>query len=200
MPYISKERVAEIRSQIKKEFPDYKFSIVRDGHSTVEIAILEAPFNMLTNGNGETYEHVNHFYIRDHYKDFPQVRDVLARIYEIADQGNSIVSVDGDYGNIPKFYVGIRIGRWDKPFKVIEAKPQVVKTPVSTDQVSPSSLELVHYSDRAIALFGDTKPIKDQLKAIGGRFNAHLQQNGKKIAGWIFSKSKEPELMKLINQ
>ena len=54
------------------------------------------------------------------------------------------------------------------------------------------------YSLKALALFGDTRPIKDQLKALGGRFNPKLMHEGSKKAGWIFSKSKEQELKNLL--
>lgn len=53
---------------------------------------------------------------------------------------------------------------------------------------------LVEYSAKAVAVFGDTKTIKDELKAMGGRFNARLTFNGQKLAGWIFPKSKEQRL------
>ena len=53
---------------------------------------------------------------------------------------------------------------------------------------------LVEYSAKAVAVFGDTKSIKDELRAMGGRFNARLTFNGKKLAGWIFSKSQEQQL------
>jgi hypothetical protein len=53
---------------------------------------------------------------------------------------------------------------------------------------------LVEYSEKVVAVFGDTKSIKDELKAMGGRFNSRLTFNGKKLAGWIFLKSKEERL------
>jgi hypothetical protein len=57
---------------------------------------------------------------------------------------------------------------------------------------------IVDYSDKALAVFGDTKPIKDELKALGGRFNPKLTHDDGKKAGWIFSKSKESELRNLL--
>ena len=54
--------------------------------------------------------------------------------------------------------------------------------------------EIVDYSEKAIALFGDTKEIKDLLKAMGGKFNPRLTHNNEKQAGWIFSKTKREEL------
>lgn len=59
--------------------------------------------------------------------------------------------------------------------------------------------ELVDYSEKAIALFGDTKEIKELLKAMGGKFNPRLTYNGGKRAGWIFKQSKRGELNTIIN-
>ena len=64
--------------------------------------------------------------------------------------------------------------------------------------ILPSDIFLIEYTDKAVAVFGDTKSIKDQLKQIGGRFNAYLTHNGEKRAGWIFPKTKSEELKKLI--
>ncbi len=57
---------------------------------------------------------------------------------------------------------------------------------------------IVNYSEKAIALFGDTRPIKDKLSAIGGRFNGRLTHEGEKGAGWIFQKTKEAQVRELI--
>lgn len=51
------------------------------------------------------------------------------------------------------------------------------------EQNNESKLQLHDYSERAIALTGDTKPIKDDLKKLGGRYNPRLKCG----AGWIFS-------------
>ncbi|ATS11012.1 hypothetical protein CS543_09410 [Porphyromonas gingivalis] len=53
---------------------------------------------------------------------------------------------------------------------------------------------LVEYSEKAVAVFGETRAIKEELKAMGGRFNSRLTHNGKKSAGWIFPKSQEERL------
>lgn len=59
--------------------------------------------------------------------------------------------------------------------------------------------EVVDYSEKAIALFGDTKAIKDLLSAMGGKFNPRLTHNDEKQAGWIFQKSKRDELTRVLN-
>lgn len=58
-----------------------------------------------------------------------------------------------------------------------------------------TNYQIINYSDKAIALVGETKTIKEQLKAIGGRFNARLTCG----AGWIFPIKMREEVEALIN-
>jgi len=120
MPYISTERVSEIRKEIKKEFPEFKFSIRNRHHSTICVSILAGPIEMITTDNLRRNERVNHYYIDKDYEDTPEVRDILQKIYKIMNKGNYTVCEDGDYGSIPSFYCDIEIGDWNKPYKVIK--------------------------------------------------------------------------------
>ena len=43
MAYISTDDVKKIRNALKTEMPEYKFSVVRDHHSSVTIAIMKGP-------------------------------------------------------------------------------------------------------------------------------------------------------------
>ena len=52
------------------------------------------------------------------------------------------------------------------------------------------SLRIVDYSEKAVAVVGDTKPVKDILRKLGGRFNSRLTCG----AGWVFSKKKADEV------
>jgi len=63
-----------------------------------------------------------------------------------------------------------------------------------TTEIGKNNCKMVEYSAKAIAVFGDTKTIKEELKAMGGRFNSRLTFNGEKLAGWIFPKSQEQRL------
>ena len=74
--------------------------------------------------------------------------------------------------------------------------PSITKQIQKADNLQ---FEIVDYSEKAIALFGDTKEIKDLLKAMGGKFNPRLTYNGSKRAGWIFAQSKRGELNRIIN-
>ena len=118
MPYITAEEVKIKRNLIKKSFPKYKFSITREHHSTISVCITEAPINLLTDNKHRGYEQVNHFHIKEHYADTPEIRDVLLVIYNIAFNGQRELVYDMDYGRVPTFYVSISIGRWNKPFKI----------------------------------------------------------------------------------
>ena len=64
----------------------------------------------------------------------------------------------------------------------------------ATADLSALSLEIVEYSEKAIAVFGDTKPIKDVLKGLNGLFRANLTYHGERRAGWIYSKKQETKV------
>ena len=64
----------------------------------------------------------------------------------------------------------------------------------ATADLSTLSLEIVEYSEKAIAVFGDTRPIKDILKDLNGLFRANLTYKGERRAGWIYSKKQETKV------
>ena len=63
-------------------------------------------------------------------------------------------------------------------------------------KIAPA-IKMVDYSEKAIALFGDTKPYKELIKSkFFGRFSTRLKNGEVLCAGWIVSKRylKEVEL------
>jgi len=80
----------------------------------------------------------------------------------------------------------------------IFVKAQASKSETAAETVTGDFI-IVDYSEKAIAMFGDTKPIKDELKLLGGRFNPKLTHDGEKKAGWIFSKSNRKRSKEFIN-
>ncbi|HWY35750.1 MAG TPA: LPD29 domain-containing protein [Nitrosopumilaceae archaeon] len=112
MSYISTEDVATKRKEIKTAFPNWKFSITREHYSSLNVVILEADIKLTDKENVS----VNQYYIKEHYADNKEVRDALQSIVDIMMRGKKTVSTDGDYGNIPNFYVNLEIGKWNKPF------------------------------------------------------------------------------------
>lgn len=200
MPYIKAEQVADIRKQLKDKFPNWKFSVKTIHHTKVCITILSGPLSFEFK-EGRQYEQVNEFYIKDNYKG--EQKDFLLEVYNIAkSQGyNPSVYEDGDYGHIPSYYINISIGSWEKAYvqEIIETKPKREVAEVKIDSV-PEGLELVDYSEKAIALFGNSKAIKETLKELGGRFNPHLTnpKTQEKQAGWIFSKKVQEQLNSIL--
>lgn len=78
---------------------------------------------------------------------------------------------------------------WQAMFAdIIETKEPQKKTPKA------DGLQIIDYSEKALAVIGETKAVKEQLKQLGGRFNPRLSCG----AGWIFSKKRESELRALI--
>lgn len=49
-----------------------------------------------------------------------------------------------------------------------------------------TDLNIVDYSELSFVVQGDTRPYKEELKNIGGKWNANLRGGG----GWVFSKAK----------
>ena len=73
-------------------------------------------------------------------------------------------------------------------------------TQPSLTQPSAGRFEIVDYSERAVAIFGDTFPLKDELRNVGAKFNRYLKdplEPKRKIPGWILSKRKLADLAKV---
>lgn len=66
--------------------------------------------------------------------------------------------------------------------------------PTTSADLSMLNIEIVEYSEKAIAVFGDTKPIKDVLKDLNSLFRANLTYNGERRAGWIYSRKQEQKV------
>ena len=62
----------------------------------------------------------------------------------------------------------------------------------SSNQFKNISVE--EYSERSIVVRGDTRPYKEDLKKLGGKYNSRLSGE----PGWIFPKSKQNDIVKFI--
>lgn len=204
----TKEIAAKVRAYAKKNFPDFKFSIHTEcGTFTSSMYIeLKAGTNVpfIEGSRSAERGYMSTMSTVKGWEDelTPEVFAVLDAVTTYANSFNYDDS-DGmqDYFDT-NFYIHIEIN--DK-YQVIEPKAKK-NTPKKekeeeTNVVEPvtvEGLEIVDYSEKAMAVFGDTKAIKEQLKELGGRFNPSLNYNGGKRAGWIFSKKKADEVRRLI--
>lgn len=102
--------------------------------------------------------------------------------------GATIVKTDCRCGNMEDFY------------KIVFDTPEAAQQPEQPNfkpvEVTAGEVNIVDYSEKAIAVIGDTKPIKDKLKALGGSFNPRLSCG----AGWIFPKKKLAEITAALSE
>jgi len=74
-----------------------------------------------------------------------------------------------------------------------------IETAVIIDKCKTTKdVKMIDYSDKAIAVIGDTYELRGNLRKIGGRFNRGLTVDGEKVPGWIFSKKKESRVSDLL--
>lgn len=83
-------------------------------------------------------------------------------------------------------------------------KAAAPKTEAPKQEPAPAKprYTLMQYSEKCVALFGDTKPIKDELRKIGGRYNPNLHPFGQdtSIPGWVFPNKCRDDVEQLINR
>jgi hypothetical protein len=120
MAYISATDVAAIRTELKQNFPTWKFSVRKGaGSLSVDVTILQGDVAFKGNTNAQ----VNQYYIKDHWQDAND-RKALETINEIIhnapgraggkvyfDESDSMT----DYFHTA-FYTHLSIGSWKKPY------------------------------------------------------------------------------------
>lgn len=134
MAYITKEEVKIIRDDLKKAFPEIKFSVRKNAYSsTVYVTIKESPYDFEL--NGKEYRDVNQYHFdtdmdgRDLDDNIVKVhthRPLLRKIFAIIskehwDKSDAMT----DYFNC-SFYYYLTIGEYTKPYKRVAKK--AVKT------------------------------------------------------------------------
>lgn len=204
----TKEIAANVRAYAKKNFPEFKFSVRSEWSMYADSMYIElksgpcVPFV-----EGSRSAKLGYMSTMSTVKGWEN--ELTPEMFKVLDAVTTYASSfryndsDGmqDYFDT-NFYIHIEVS---DEYKVIE--PKAKKSNIKTEKaeeakemeaVTVEGLEMVDYSDKAIAVFGDTKAIKEQLKELGGRFNPSLNYNGEKRAGWIFSKKKADEVRNLM--
>jgi hypothetical protein len=110
MAYANKDQSKRVKAELTKEFPGYKFSVTVENYSSIVVSIMAAPV-VFTH---RPYEQLNHFYLERY-----QNSEILKRIKSIANKGNYDKSdAMTDYFEVG-FYLNINVGKWDKPFTLL---------------------------------------------------------------------------------
>lgn len=204
----TKEIAAKVRSYAKKNFPDFKFSVRSEWSMYTDSMYIElksgpcVPFV-----EGSRSAECGYMSTMSTVKGWEN--ELTPEMFKVLDAVTTYASSfryndsDGmqDYFDT-NFYIHIEVS---DEYKVIEpkakksgVKPEKVEEAKDVEAVTAEGLEIVDYSEKAIAVFGDTKAIKEQLKELGGRFNPSLNYNGEKRAGWIFSKKQTDKVRELL--
>ena len=204
----TKEIAAKVRSYAKKNFPDFKFSVRSEWSMYTDSMYIE-----LKSGPCVPFVEGSRSAERGYMSTMSSVKawedeltpKVFAALNAVSNYASSFRYNDSDgmqdYFDT-NFYIHIKVS---DEYKVIEpkakksgVKPEKVEEAKDVEAVTAEGLEIVDYSEKAIAVFGDTKAIKEQLKELGGRFNPSLNYNGEKRAGWIFSKKQTDKVRELL--
>lgn len=196
----TKEIAAKVRSYAKKNFPEFKFSVRSEWSMYTDSMYIE-----LKSGPCVPFIEGSRSAERGYMSTMSNVKawkdeltpEVFASLNAVSNYASSFRYDDSDgmqdYFDT-NFYLSIEVS---DEYKVIE--PKAKKSSVKPEKVEEAKeVEIVDYSGKAIAVFGDTKAIKEQLKELGGRFNPSLNYNGEKRAGWIFSKKQADKVKELI--
>lgn len=155
-----------LRALLKKEFPGVKFSVRKSRGNAVYIAWT----------NGPKIEDVDR--IASMFKD---------RHFNGMEDYEEITSSDFN-----ELFGGLGYVFCDRKTVAEPVRPAEPSEPLQT---GADGLQIVDYSEKAIAVIGETKAVKDRLKELGGRFNAKLSCG----PGWIFSKTKKNDLKAAFN-
>lgn len=204
----TKEIAAKVMAFAKKNFPDFKFSVRSEWSMYTDSMYVE-----LKEGTCIPFVEGSRSADRGYMSTMNTVKgwedELTPEMFEVLDAVTTYASSfryddsDGmqDYYDT-NFYLKIKVS---DEYKVVE--PKAKKSSVKTEKVEEAKeveavtvegLEIVDYSEKAVAVFGDTKAIKEHLKELGGRFNPSLNYNGEKRAGWIFSKKQADKVKELI--
>ena len=138
MAYLSAEDVNHIRVALKKEFPQYKFSVTRDHHLGVMIAFMKGPrfaeYEYFDRYSGEMkkdnldgHHQINHFHLESFYG--KENAEILGKVSEIAHTAPGLAGgkkyynnndIQSDYFDVA-YYVSISVGKWNKEYEIVEA-------------------------------------------------------------------------------
>lgn len=146
MAYISTAKVAEIRANLKKEFPEIKFSVKKSHYTSIDVTILKSPYDFRPDvWKDDTSISVNYYWLEQHgYKHIP----ILERIIAICNEGNHDNSdIMADYFDVG-WYFHLNLGTWEKPFEVTHLKPSqqmklLVETPTKLNQYQQQNLSTI---------------------------------------------------------
>lgn len=189
-----KDIAARVRAYAKEKYPECTFSVTKDGYRSIYIHLMSSPFQAFKGENENGYLQLNQYYIKEDERLTEEAKKVMADMHEYLmtynyDDSDSMT----DYFCV-NFYGQFAIGKWNQPFRIKIEKEKEEDLLQVEPIAEGKNLKLIEYSTKALVVVGDTKPVKDKLKELGGRFNFRLWCG----SGWVFPKKREEELKSLL--
>lgn len=138
MAYITKEKVAEIRKNLKAAFPGWKFSLRMDRNTSIHLAVVKAPYNVFKDFNPvdrytdphnrdeeayarsvrEGHAQVNHYWLEDGKTWKGKTQEAFQKMADICNEGNFDKSdIMTDYFHVG-WYFTMSVGKWDKAVEI----------------------------------------------------------------------------------
>jgi hypothetical protein len=129
---------AEVRENLKKTFPDCKFSVRSDYHH-IWVSLMAAPVSPFSkmaryssgfDGNQESpfdgkHADLNHYHIGEKCNGYFLTPEAVTFLQHVSDIGNRTnwdeSDSQTDYFNV-NYYFDLSIGQWNKPFEIIPSK------------------------------------------------------------------------------
>lgn len=144
-----KDIAIKIRAYVKELYPTCKFSITTEYASMCQelhVKLMEAPYAVYKAFEDWTEEDHNNFRCRSFYDEktseksketFTYTDTAKAMIEDVDAQVNSYNHDDSDgmidYFDVKFYYMGCKIGKWDKPFKIVEKQARLPKTDTTAE-------------------------------------------------------------------
>lgn len=167
-----------IRQDLTNAFPGQKFSVRKTDYSTIHIEWEDGPTREEVEQIAGKHERIC---TRDRWND---------DLWEHNDTAFTSV-----FGGVDYIFYDRETAPENRKISLYTKPEPKQNNTNKTETIKAKGLQIIDYSEKAIAIIGETRAIKDTLKTLGGRFNAHLSCG----AGWIFSKAKEATLREALN-
>ncbi len=120
MAYMNQEKKKAIAPKINAILKKYnvKGSLSVQNHSTLVLTVSSSPIDFLEDFPERNHLQVNTYWYKDHFKG--EALAFLSEIIPALNVGNHDRSdIQSDYFDVG-WYVNVNIGKWDKPYKMLE--------------------------------------------------------------------------------
>ncbi len=118
----AREIMTIIRDWLKETYPRYRFSVRRDGYSSIYVTLMSADFEAFTRDSGLVHTSINHYRIETEKGLTDRAREVMVNVRDFVMSYNYDDSDPMTDYFCTNFYLTLGIGKWSSPYKVVLPK------------------------------------------------------------------------------